>query len=98
VSLFDRSGKLVKRLVAKGQGYVFGTPTDVAFDSLGHLYVLDRGASAVYVFSAAGTLVTYITVPERAPGALRHATALAIDSAGRLFVYDDDLERMLVYQ
>ena len=98
VSVFDRHAALVRRFTARGQGYAFANPVDIAFDALDHLYVLDRGVRAVMVFGAGEAPLTALSVPPRAPGALRRAAALAVDSAGRLFVYDDDTERVLVFQ
>ena len=98
VSLFDRDGKLAKRVLARGQGYVLDSPSDIAYDALGHLYVLDRGRPQVVVFSHAGAPVVIFALDEKVQGAFRKGTSLAIDAAGRLFVYDDDAERVVVLQ
>ena len=96
VSLVDRSGKLLVRVAAKGTGWAFDNPTDVALDAFGHLYVLDR--SSLHVFTRAGSLVTSFSPPDRSPGAFRTAGALALDDAGRLFIFDERAERVQVYQ
>lgn len=98
VVLMSPDGKVLRRVPARAQGYSIEDPSDIAFDPFGHLYVLDRGRGSVFVFSAAGQLVTTFTVPERSPGALRKPTSFALDSAGRLFIFDDDAEKVQVYR
>ena len=98
VNIVDRDGKPVSKIAAKGTGYEFDGPTDVAFDALGHLYVLDRGRSSIFVFGAKNKLVSTLTIPDRSPGALNRAAALGVDAAGRLYVFDDRNRRIQVYQ
>ncbi len=98
VVLMNPDGTVIRRLTAKGAGYQFENPADLAFDPFGHLYVLDRSGRCVFVFNGAGRLVTRFSVPERAPGALRKPTAFALDASGRLFIFDRDAERVQVYQ
>src|SRR5207237_1436447 len=73
--------------------YQLRAPADVAFDPLGHLYVLER--DSVVVFSPAGDLLTVFT-PMTA-GVFRTAASLTVDSAGRLYVYDQESERVQVF-
>jgi DNA-binding beta-propeller fold protein YncE len=98
VALLDRDGKTIRRIANKGTGYEFRNPVDVAFDPLGHLYVLDRDSSSVFVFKPTGALVSSFTVPEKSPGAFRKPKAMTLDSAGRIFIYDDRTENVLIYQ
>ena len=98
VSVVDADGKAVFKVATKGTGWEFAEPTDVAFDQLGHLYILDRGRSAIFVFGNKGALVTAVVVPERSPGALSRGEALALDAAGRPHVYDERARRIQVYQ
>ena len=56
IAITDRDGKITNRIQAKGANYALEDPLDVAFDALGHLYVLD-GKSAVYVFGPRYRLV-----------------------------------------
>jgi TolA-binding protein len=98
VTIADRDGKVLSKIAARGTGYELDEPADVAFDALGHLYVLDRGRSAIFVFGAANRLVTSLAVPERSPGALSRGQALGVDAAGRLYVFDDRVRRIQVYQ
>ena len=50
------------------------------------------------VFAPDGKFITSFTASEKSPGAFRDGTAIAIDDAGRLFVYDERAERIQVYQ
>lgn len=100
VTLLEEDGRLRARIGPKGQGFEFDRPVDLAVDALGHVYVLDRDASTVFVFSWADQprLVTAFTIPARSPGHFRKAACFALDQAGRLYIYDDDAERIQVYQ
>jgi TolA-binding protein len=98
ISIVDRDGKPAARIMTKGTGYELRNPTDIAFDALGHLYVLER--DGVDVFTAAGTLVTAFAPPAAAQGSggFRDASAFALDEAARLYVYDERTERVQIYQ
>jgi TolA-binding protein len=98
IALADRDGRILARIPAKGPNYQLDDPSDVAFDALGHLYVLDGNRAAIHVFGPKNRLITSITVPGRDPGSLQRPRALAIDPAGRLFVFDDSTQRVQVYQ
>jgi hypothetical protein len=96
VTVVDRDGKPSARIMTKGTGYQLDNPADVAFDALGHLYVLDR--SAVAVFTASGRLVTTFAPPAQGAGGFRDASAFAVDEAGRLYIYDERTERVQIFQ
>lgn len=97
VTLFDRDGKILKQIPAKGTSYQLKNPSDIALDHFGHIYVLDR--AAVLVFSNDGSkLLNTFTVPEKTPGAFGNANALALDSAGRLYVFDERTDSVKVYR
>ena len=98
ITLADRDGKVLSKIPAKGTGYELDEPTDLAFDPLGHLYVLDRGRSSIFVFGARNRLVTTVSIPERSPGALNRGEALGVDAAGRLYVFDERVRRIQVFQ
>ena len=98
IAIADRDGKILGRIPAKGTNYQLDNPDDVAFDALGHLYVLDGNRAAIHVFGPKNKLITTITVPGREAGALQRPRALAIDPAGRLYVFDESTQRIQVYQ
>lgn len=90
----DRTGKVLAKIPGKGAGYVLGAPTDLAFDMFMHLYVLDK--TQVVIFAPGGRLVATFT-PD-AQTAIRSGSSLALDSAARLYIYDDAQERVVVFQ
>jgi TolA-binding protein len=97
VTLLQGDGKTIRQISEKGQGYQFRNPVDVAFDAFGHLYVLDR--SSVVVFSADGSRVlSTFSIPEKSPGAIGEAQALAVDRAGRMYVMDSRSDSVKVYR
>jgi TolA-binding protein len=98
IVILDRDGKPLSRIAAKAAGYQFDEPVDLAFDQLGHLYVLDRGNAAVYVFGPRNRLITTFTIAEKLPGAFSRARAFSVDAAGRLFIFDERAKRIQVYQ
>lgn len=93
VTIADRNGTVLARIPAQGAGYDLGAAEDLDFDVLGHLYVLVRDGIAV--FGPDGRLIRAFS---SGPQGFRNARALAVDLAGRLYVYDDDQERVVVYR
>lgn len=98
INILDRDGKPLSRILAKGPNYQLDEPVDLAFDRLGHLYVLDRGKASVLVFGPRNRLITTFTIAEKAPGAFTRARSLALDGAGRLYIFDERAKRIQVYQ
>ena len=51
------------------------------------------------VFSpGGGRLLTTFTIPEKSPGAFGNGNALALDAAGRLYVFDERTDSIKVYR
>lgn len=98
ITIVDREGKPLSRILPKGASYQFDEPVDLAFDQLGHLYVLDRGKASVYVFGPKNRLITTFTVAEKAPGAFTRARSIGLDAAGRIYIFDERVKRIQVYQ
>jgi TolA-binding protein len=100
LTVIEHDGRPRATIPARGQGYEFDRPVDLAADPLGHLYVLDRNKATVFVFAQGPQprLLTAFTVPPKSPGAFRRAVCFALDSAGRLYIYDGDVEKIQVYQ
>jgi len=100
LTVIEHDGRPRATIPARGQGYEFDRPVDLAVDPLGHIYVLDRNKATVFVFAQGPQprLLTAFTVPPKSPGAFRKAVCFALDSAGRLYIYDDDVEKIQVYQ
>jgi TolA-binding protein len=98
IVILDRDGKPLGKIAPKGSGYEFDEPVDLAYDSFGHLYVLDRGRASVFIFGPKNRLITTVTIPEKSPGAFTRAAAFALDPAGRLNIFDERAKRVQVYQ
>ena len=53
----------------------------------------------MHVFAAGGALVaTFAGGEKTAAGTLREGTALALDDAARMYIYDERAERVQIYQ
>jgi streptogramin lyase len=89
---------VLTKIAAKGANYQFDEPVDLAFDQLGHLYVLDRGKGSVYVFGPKYRLITSFSLPEKSPGAFTRARSFALDATGRMYIFDERAKRIQVYQ
>ena len=100
ITVMTHDGRPAGNITQKGANWQFDEPVDVAFDAFDHLYVLDRGVGTVFVFALAPAprLLTSFTIPEKAPGAFRRPTAMAIDGEGRLYIHDDRAETVRVYR
>ena len=66
----------------------FGRVESVAFDSKGHLHVLDEGANHVVVVDREGALLRTVGKAGGGPGELQSPSVLAILSDDRLAVFD----------
>ena len=82
------------RIAQRGAGYELTGPTDVALDVFDHVYVLER--DRVLIFGQDGKLLATFT-PDAA-SAFRNAQALALDGAGRLYIYDEGQGRVVIFQ
>ena len=98
IVIVDRDGKPLSRIPAKGTNYQFEDLADLAFDPLGHLYVLDSRKAAIHVFGPKNRLLATISSAGKEQGALQKPRAIAVDAAGRLYVFDESSQRIQVYQ
>jgi hypothetical protein len=94
VIVADHTGKTLTTIPPRGSGYEMSSPADVGLDMFDDVYVLDK--ERVLVFSPAGKLLTIVT-PDPS-GAFKNGQSLTLDSAARLYVYDESLGRVLIYQ
>lgn len=100
ITLIEHDGRVRVKIPPRGQGYEFDKPVGVAVDPFGHVYVLDRNKATLFVFTQAQQpqLVTAFSIPQKAPGHFRKAVCFALDAAGRVYLYDEDAEKIQVYQ
>ena len=73
IVFFDATGKISGKIPLKGTGYDLQNPEDLTYDAFGHLYVLDRGAIAVFS--------PYPAAPPAASAALAAPAAPAASAA-----------------
>ena len=62
--------------------------------AIGH----DAKRAVIHVFGPKNRLIATIAAPGKEPGALQKPKAMALDGAGRLFVFDEGSQRIQVYQ
>lgn len=98
VVIADRDGRTLYQVPSRGKDYELRDPIDITFDAFGHLYVLDRDNAAVFILTPAGKLITSFTIAEKSPGAFRKSRAMALDSAGRLYIFDERAASVQIYQ
>ncbi|MCX6538136.1 MAG: tetratricopeptide repeat protein [Acidobacteria bacterium] len=98
VVVADRNGRTLYQIPSRGKDYELRDPIDITFDAFGHLYVLDRDNAAVFMLTPAGKLIASFTIAEKSPGAFRKSRAMALDSAGRLYIFDDRALSVQIYQ
>jgi outer membrane protein assembly factor BamD (BamD/ComL family) len=92
VVITDRDGKPLGRIALKGANYQINDVRDLAFDALGHLFVLDRAKPTIHVFGPRNRLLTTISA------GLQRPRAIALDRNGRLLVFDESARRIQVHQ
>jgi TolA-binding protein len=90
VRFYDVTGKLLRTVGPKGQGFELKKPADIAVDPFRNLYIADQ--AVVYVVNAQGQLLTSIT------GDLKKPQAIALEPSGDLLVYDDSLQKVTRYR
>lgn len=89
VFLFDLQGHFRSQLGRRGLGPgEFNFPTDVAFDTQGHLLVNDSLNSRVQVFSADGKFLSAIGAAGDTSGNFGRPKGVAVDSFNHIYVAD----------
>jgi DNA-binding beta-propeller fold protein YncE len=89
VRVFDETGKALRTLGPRSD---MRKPVDVAVDAFLNTYVADEDAG-VLVFSPQGQVLATIGGPE-----LRKPTAVTVDPAGAVLVYDEKAQRVLRFK
>ena len=99
IAIFGRDGGAPREIPKRVQGvYEWDNASDISFDGLGNLYVLDGAKSLVHVFDAGLKFRTTIQLAIKGPVQLRKAHALIVDESGRIYVLDRDGQQVLAYQ
>ena len=83
---------------------LFGsTPSDAMLKPYGvsasgeRIIVADTGKATVYVIDAAQKRIEYLQDTDRTTGRLRSPIDVAVDAAGKIYVSDAKLDRIIVY-
>jgi serine/threonine protein kinase/sugar lactone lactonase YvrE len=72
----------------------FSSPSGVAVDARGNVYVIDAGAAQVQVFTARGKLIANWGRHGTDPGNFQEPTGIALDAAGNVYVADSGNSRI----
>ena len=86
VLAFDAEGRRIFHLSRESR---LPEPVDLAFDALGHLFVLGRDGPTLAIFDRQFAAVATLRAGEWSDGALRRPVSLDVGSDGRLFVLDE---------
>ncbi len=89
VAIFNAAGSLTGWLDTLSDGSAFSSPTGVALDSAGNVYVADSGNGRVAKFNASATPVAIY-----GQGVLSNPEGVAVDSNGDIYVGDSDNSRV----
>ncbi|MBW7904532.1 MAG: hypothetical protein LC135_07940 [Phycisphaerae bacterium] len=99
VQIVDGAGDVHALFGRKGDAAGdFSFPRDVAADSDGHLYVLDKHFENVQVFDQAGRLLLAFGGQGAAPGQFNLPAGIAIDAHDRVWIADTHNRRVQVFQ
>ncbi|HET9369914.1 MAG TPA: tetratricopeptide repeat protein [Vicinamibacterales bacterium] len=106
ISIYDAKGAVLAQIPSRTTAYDLRDAEDVRFDDFGHVYVLGRDKLAV--FTPFGTqapagkpsyrLLTLFATPQGQTNVLSRGAALAVDSAGTVYVYDERSRRIQVFR
>lgn len=99
VQIIDAAGDVHALFGRKGDAAGdFSFPRDVAADSDGHLYVLDKHFENVQLFDHAGRLLLAFGGQGAAPGQFNLPAGIAIDEHDRVWIADTHNRRVQVFQ
>jgi len=97
VQVYDSTGSLVLTIDGSdGDGVSFITPTGVAVNSTGHIFVSDLSLDKVQIYDSTGTFVSFFNGLNGSGTEFISAIEIAIDSNDRIIVGDSGIIQMLV--
>ncbi|TAK33737.1 MAG: hypothetical protein EPO21_11995 [Chloroflexota bacterium] len=101
VQKFNSSGAYVTKWGSTGGPMVgssadgqFASPSAIALDSAGNVYVADSGNNRIQKFTSAGTFVSKMGTYGSTAGKLNWPSGVALDSAGNVYVADSGNNRI----
>ncbi len=83
-------------LNTEDENLAFNSPTDVAVDSAGNIYILDAANQRIQKFSPEGQYLATIGRKGQGPGEFNYPSSLDIDSKGNLFVLDGFVKKIQI--
>jgi hypothetical protein len=92
IKLFQTIGDLN----TEDENLAFNSPSDIAMDSAGNIYVLDTSNQRIQKFSPAGKYLATIGRKGQGPGEFSYPAALDIDGQGNLYVLDPFVKKIHV--
>ena len=78
------------------ENLAFNSPSDIAMDSSGNIYILDSGNQRIQKFSPEGKYLATIGRKGQGPGEFNYPGSLDIDGQGNLYVLDPFVKKIEV--
>jgi len=78
------------------ENLAFNSPSDIAMDSAGNIYILDSGNQRIQKFSPEGKYLATIGRKGQGPGEFVSPSSLDIDSKGYLYVLDSNQRKLQI--
>jgi len=101
VFIYDKDGNLIKDLLEPGDNlWALNFPNGIAFDSEGHIYIVDIASNGFKIFGQDGTFLYYMgdQKPSVYLGGFNNPKDIIIDSKDRIYVLDAPNRRLVVFQ
>jgi len=92
IKLFQTIGDLN----TEDENLAFNSPSDIAMDSSGNIYILDSGNQRIQKFTPEGKYLATIGRKGQGPGEFNYPSSLDIDGQGNLYVLDPFVKKIQV--
>jgi len=78
------------------ENLAFNSPSDIAMDAAGNIYILDSGNQRIQKFSPEGKYLATIGRKGQGPGEFSSPASLDVDSKGYLYIFDPAQRRLQI--